>query len=108
MLQLSFRPHTLTHLNSHVLQLPSPPLFFLSVSHPIFFSFSTTQWFVGLWWKHLAGASLSDFSESLSHFATWASSEHGLECVLSWLERAQKLKEDVVLLQLLEVREYNP
>jgi hypothetical protein len=71
-------------------------------------SWSTQQveWFVGLWWKHLANASVATFRGSLEQFSAWAAANEGLECLVAWLKRMPELGEDLLLLQLLELLEY--
>ena len=71
-------------------------------------SWSTQQveWFVGLWWTHLANASVATFRGSLEQFSAWAAATEGLECLVAWLKRMPELGEDLLLLQLLELLEY--
>ena len=65
-------------------------------------SWSTQQieWFVGLWWKHLANASVATFHGSLEQFSAWAADAEGLECLIAWLKRTPEQGEDLLLLQL--------
>ena len=64
------------------------------------------EWFVGLWWTHLANASVAVFHGSLEQFSAWAAAPEGLECLVAWLKRMPELGEDLLLLQLLELLEY--
>jgi len=64
------------------------------------------EWFVGLWWTHLANASVAVFHGSLEQFSAWAAATEGLECLVVWLKRMPELGEDLLLLQLLELLEY--
>ena len=64
------------------------------------------EWFVGLWWTHLANASVAVFHGSLEQFSAWAAATEGLECLVAWLKRMPELGEDLLLLQLLELLEY--
>ena len=64
------------------------------------------EWFVGLWWKHLANASVATFHGSLEQFSAWAADTEGLECLIAWIKKIPELGEDLLLLQLLELLEY--
>ena len=55
---------------------------------------------MGLWWKHLANASVATFRGSLEQFSAWAAATEGLECLIAWLTRMPELGEDLVLLQV--------
>ena len=52
---------------------------------------------MGLWWTHLANASVAVFHGSLEQFSAWAASPAGLECLVAWLKRMPELGEDTPL-----------
>jgi hypothetical protein len=74
--------------------------------HGASWSMRQIEWFVGMWWSHLANASVSTFEASLSHFSAWASDEHGLDSFIAWLPKTMECGEDLVTLQCLELLEY--
>ena len=55
---------------------------------------------MGLWWTHLANASVAVFHGSLEQFSAWAAAPAGLECLVAWLKRMPALGEDLLLLQV--------
>ena len=63
-------------------------------------SIQQIEWFVGLWWTHLANASVAVFHGSLEQFSAWAAAPAGLECLVAWLKRMPELGEDLLLLQV--------
>ena len=71
----------------------------VALPHGSTWSSRQIEWFVGLWWKNLANASVAAFSGSLAQFSLWAADDHGLECLTAWLPKVADLREDVLTVQ---------
>ena len=71
----------------------------VALPHGSTWSSRQIEWFVGLWWKNLANASVAAFSGSLAQFSLWAADDHGLECLAAWLPKVAALREDVLTVQ---------
>ena len=80
----------------------------VALPHGSTWSSRQIEWFVGLWWKNLANASVAAFSGSLAQFSLWAADDHGLECLTAWLPKVADLREDVLTVQARPPRSPRP